>query len=111
MFSVAMLIAPQLFTLMQPFGYELLAFMTILGIFGVGADPLDYDEKDIVHYVSSVIAGITSQIMVYLINAWYFALWSPYVIYTLYMDDGSNNMFWGEIVILLSMALICLLTI
>lgn len=109
MFIVAILIAPQLFTLMQPFDYEILAFMTALGIFGVGADPLDADEKDIVHYVSSVIVGVPSQLMVYIINPWCLVLWIPYVIYTLYTEDGSKNMLFGEIVMVLSTALICLL--
>lgn len=108
MFIVAMLIAPQLFILMQPFNYEILAFIAALGIFGVGADPLDVNEKDVVHYVSSAMIGISSQLMVCLINTLCFVLWIPYIIYTLYMEDGSNNMFWGEIVMTLTMAILCL---
>lgn len=107
MITVAFMIAPQLMIVSS--GYEYLAFLTVVGIIGVGVDPLVKNEKNIVHYVSAIIMGISSQILVKLINALYFALWIPYVFYTLYMEDGSKNMFLGEIVMLLATAAICLL--
>lgn len=108
MIAVAFLIAPQM---MEVAGnnIEFLAYLTSVGLIGVGADPLVKDEKNIIHYVSAVIMGVASQVLVYFINPWYFALWIPYVLYTLYMEDGSKNMFLGEIVMLLATAAICLL--
>lgn len=103
MFVVAMLISPQLFVLIQPFNYEILAFMTALGLFGVGADPLDNDEKDILHYISAVIMGIASQMIVFIISPWLMLLWIPYVIYTMYMDDGRWNMMFAEIIMMIAL--------
>ena len=106
MFFVGMLIAPQLFIMMQPFNYEILAFMTVLGLFGVGADPLDDDEKDIIHYVSAVLMGVASQMIVWLTIPWLMILWLPYVLYTMYMDDGRWNMMFAEMVMMIAL-LIC----
>lgn len=106
MFIVAMLIVPQLFVIMQLFNYEILAFMTALGLMGVGADPLDYDEKDVIHYVSAFIMGVASQMIVWLVFPWMMTLWIPYVLYTMYMDDGRWNMMFAEI-IMASTLLIC----
>ena len=36
-------------------------------------------------------------------------MWFPYIIYTLITDDGSKNMFFGEIVMLSDTACICLI--
>jgi hypothetical protein len=106
MFFVGMLIAPQLFIMMQPLDYEILAFMTVLGLFGVGADPLDDDEKDIIHYVSAVLMGVASQMIVWLTIPWLMVLWLPYVLYTMYMDDGRWNMMFAEMVMMIAL-LVC----
>ena len=50
MFLIAMLIAPELFILMEGSGYEWLSFLTILGMLGVGADPLVPGERNVVHF-------------------------------------------------------------
>jgi hypothetical protein len=103
MFIVAMLIAPQLFVMMQPFDYDILAFMTALGLMGVGADPLDDDEKDVIHYVSAFIMGVTSQMIVWIVFPWMMTLWIPYVLYTMYMDDGRWNMMFAEMVMMVAL--------
>ena len=105
MFIVAMLIAPQLIEIMNPFGYELLAFISVLGLIGVGTDPLGGGDKDIIHYVSAVIMGVSSQMIVWLISPWLMLLWLPYVIYTMYMDDGRWNMMFAEMVMMIALFL------
>ena len=106
MFIVAILIAPQLIEIMSPFGYEPLAFITALGLIGVGSDPLGGGDKDIMHYVSAVIMGVSSQMIVWLISPWLMILWLPYVIYTMYMDDGRWNMMFAEMVLIIAL-LVC----
>jgi hypothetical protein len=103
MFIVAMLIVPQLFVMMQPFDYDILAFMTALGLMGVGADPLDDDEKDVMHYVSAFIMGVASQMIVWIVFPWMMTLWIPYVLYTMYMDDGRWNMMFAEMVMMVAL--------
>lgn len=103
MFTVAILIAPQLIEIMSPFGYEPLAFITALGLIGVGSDPLGGWDKDIIHYVSAVIMGVASQIIVWLVSPWLMLLWLPYVIYTMYMDDGRWNMMFAEMVMMIAL--------
>ena len=103
MFIVAMLIAPQLFEVMNPFGCEHLAFMAALGLIGVGSDPLGGGDKDIMHYVSAIIMGVSSQMIVWLVSPWLMLLWLPYVIYTMYMDDGRWNMMFAEMVMMIAL--------
>ena len=90
-------------------GYEFLSFFVVAGILGVAVDPLVEGEKNILHYVSAMIMGISSQILVYITNPQLLLMWFPYVIYTLMTDDGRKNMFFGEMVMLSDTAWICLL--
>lgn len=109
MFAVAFLIVPQMMTIASTIGCEFLSYLTIVGILGVGADPLVKGEKNIVHYTSAAIMGVSSQILVYLVEPYLLMLWIPYILYTLFMDDGRKNMFMGEMVMLSSMTMVCLL--
>lgn len=106
--AVAFMIVPQLMTVAIE-GYEFLSFFVVAGILGVAVDPLVEGEKNILHYVSAMIMGISSQILVYSINPQLLLMWFPYVIYTLMTDDGRKNMFLGEMVMLSDTAWICLL--
>lgn len=106
--AVAFMIVPQLMTVTIE-GYEFLSFFVVAGILGVAVDPLVEGEKNILHYVSATIMGISSQILVYIINPQLLLMWFPYVIYTLMTDDGRKNMFLGEMVMLSDTAWICLL--
>lgn len=106
--TVAFMIVPQLMTVAME-GYEFLSFFVVAGILGVAVDPLVEGEKNILHYVSAMIMGISSQILVYNINPQLLLMWFPYVMCTLMTDDGRKNMFLGEMVMLSDTAWICLL--
>ncbi len=58
MFIVGFMIVPQLIESIQNPLYKFLGFFTVLGILGVGADPLVKGEHNIVHYLSAIIMGI-----------------------------------------------------
>lgn len=102
MFISAFLIAPNLFEIL-PEAYKFLAFLTIGGILGVGVDPLIKGDKNIVHYISAIIMGVSSQIIIYLLNPYLLLLWIPYIIYTMYKEDGTKNMFIAEMVMFISL--------
>ena len=108
MFLVSFMIVPQLVDVI-PKGYEFLGILTAGGILGVGVDPLVKGEKNIIHYVSAIILGISSQIVVSMKIPSLFYLWIPYIMYTLYEEKSDKNMFIGEMVMLLSLSLVCLL--
>ena len=67
MFIVGFMITPQLINIIYNPSYEFLGFLTLFGILGVGADPLVKGKKNIVHYLSAILLGISSQIIVYMI--------------------------------------------
>lgn len=109
MFIVGFMIAPQLIEIIQNPLYKFLGFFTVLGIFGVGADPLVKGESNIVHYLSAIIMGISSQIIVYMSMPQLLYLWIPYILYTLYESKSDKNMFLAEMVMLVSLGIVCLL--
>lgn len=108
MFLVAFMIAPQLVESM-PNGYEFLGILIAGGILGVGVDPLDKSRPNVIHYTSAIVMGIASQVAVYMIYPNFLFFWVLYILYTLFMDDGSKNMFVGEFIMLLTTALLCLI--
>lgn len=99
------LIAPELLEITSKVspGNEFLSFFTIAGIMGVGTDPLVHGKKNIIHYISAILLGICSQIIVLLVNPYIFLLWIPYILYTLYMENGKWNMLFGEIIMILNL--------
>ena len=107
MVVISFMILPQLLEVV-PSGYEFLSFLTVVGIVGVGVDPLDKNKKNIIHYVSAIIMGVSSQILTFIMNPYLFSLWIPYIIYTMYKDDGKKNMFLSEMVMLSDTSWICL---
>lgn len=109
MFIVGFMIVPQLIEVIQNPLYKFLGFFTVLGILGVGADPLVKGENNIVHYLSAIIMGISSQIIVYMNIPQLLYLWIPYILYTLYESNADKNMFLAEIVMLISLGIVCLL--
>lgn len=109
MFVAAFMIAPQLMTVASAYGCEFLSYLTVAGILGVGVDPLVKNEKNIIHYASAVIMGASSQTLVLLVNPWFLLSWVPYICYTLYMEDGSKNMFVGEMSMYSNTCMVCLL--
>jgi hypothetical protein len=106
MFIVAFMIVPQLMVVATD-KYAWLAFLIVTGILGVGADPLDKNSKNIVHYASAIVMGVASQVLIFLLEPLLLLLWAPYICYTLYEAESLKNMFLGEMVILLSVALLC----
>lgn len=109
MFIVGFMIVPQLIEVIQNPLYKFLGFFTVLGILGVGADPLVKGERNIVHYLSAIIMGISSQIIVYMNIPQLLYLWIPYILYTLYENNADKNMFLAEMVMLISLGIVCLL--
>ena len=109
LFIVGFMIVPQLIEVIQNPLYKFLGFFTVLGILGVGADPLVKGEHNIVHYLSAIIMGISSQIIVYMNIPQLLYLWIPYILYTLYESNADKNMFLAEIVMLISLGIVCLL--
>lgn len=109
MFIVGFMVVPQLIEVIQNPLYKFLGFFTVLGILGVGADPLVKGEHNIVHYLSAIIMGISSQIIVYMNIPQLLYLWIPYILYTLYESNADKNMFLAEIVMLISLGIVCLL--
>lgn len=97
---IGILIAPGLFEILSTTNYIFLAFLTIVGIFGVASDPLMHNEKNVIHYVSAILMGASSQLIVYITNAWLMALWLPYICYTMYMENGKWNMIFAEAVMM-----------
>lgn len=108
LFAITFMIAPRLFSITNNY-YSFLVFFTLVGILGVGVDPLIKGQKNIIHYSSAIMMGISSQILVYIINPYILLSWIPYIIYTIYIEDGRKNMFFAEIVMLICLALLCLL--
>lgn len=107
MFIVAFMITPQLIEILDT-PYKFIGFMTTLGILGVGADPLVKGESNIIHYMSAIIMGVSSQIIVYITIPYLLYLWIPYIVYTLYENKADKNMFLAEIVMLSSLCIVCL---
>ena len=107
LFAVGFLIVPWMLEILLE-TYKFLGFLTVVGILGVGADPLVKGEKNIIHYVSAVLCGIMSQIIVLLMMPKLLFLWFPYILYTLYEEKSDKNMFLAEFVMLLSLGIVCL---
>ena len=108
MFAISFLIVPQLINVVAD-KHAFLSFLTIVGILGVGSDPLEYGKKNIVHYASAFLMGVVSQIIVYLYAPKLMFLWIPYVIYTLYETKSDKNMFFAEMVMIISLGVVCLI--
>jgi hypothetical protein len=109
MFVVGFFILPRLIDVISDPRYTFLGFLTTLGILGVGADPLVKGESNIIHYVSAIIMGVSSQIIVYMNMPSLLWLWIPYIVYTLYENKADKNMFIAEIIMLIALGAVCLI--
>lgn len=109
MFLTAILITPWLFEIMSGTDFTYLSFFVSVGLLGVGADPLVCNEKNIMHYASAILMGVSSQLIVWMKLPWLMVLWIPYVIYTMYMDDGRWNMMFAEAVMMAALAVVGLI--
>lgn len=108
MWLVGFSIAPTLFEISGD-ETRFLAFFTIGGILGVGASPVVAKEKNTFHNVCAVVAGLASQLLVYLNSPHLLLLWFLYVGYTLAAKDGSKNLFWVEVACMLTVFAYCLI--
>ena len=107
MFAVAFMIVPQMIERASE-ETRFLAFLTCVGILGVGADPLCHKEKHPIHYASAILTGVSSQAVVGINTPWALLTWIPYVVYTLYQTNGTKNMFLGEMSMLANVAIYAL---
>ena len=106
MYLTSFLILPRMLDCVDE-NVQVLAFLSAAGLLGVGADPLCHGEKNLTHYVSAVLFGVASQVMIMLSEPWLMATWIPYILYTLAKEDGKKNMFFAEMSMLTNIALLC----
>ena len=108
MWIVGFMISPCLFAVASE-STKILAFFTIGGLIGVGVDPLVKGEKNLVHYISAIICGISSQILLFLDIPLVLLLWGLYIPYTLIWEFSGKNMFFAELIMIIQIMLMCLL--
>ena len=108
MFCVAFMIVPQLMEISVDHSRKYVWLM-IVGLLGVGADPLRDGSKNIVHYVSAALCGFASQVVILLNQPQLLLLWALYVPYTLIYECSGKNMFFAEMIMMLSIAIFCLI--
>lgn len=105
MWAVGFMIAPHLFSIVLPHT-QFLVWIMIVGLLGIGCDPLDKGDKNIVHYVSAAICGVSSQALVLFNSPIFLLLWGLYVPYTLIWEYCGKNMFFAEIIMIVTIALL-----
>lgn len=108
MWAVGFMIAPYLFTIASE-GTKFLVWWMIVGLFGIGADPLKEGSKNIVHYVSAAICGVSSQALIFFNMSQILFLWALYVPYTLVWEYSGKNMFFAEMIMIIGIMLMCML--
>lgn len=86
---------------------QFVAFLMVAGILLVGASPLVLKEKNTIHYVGAVIAGVMSQLLVALNHPLLLLTWFLYVGYTLWAKDVSKNLFWVQVTCMLNVFALC----
>lgn len=84
-----------------------LSLLFTLGLLCVGISPWYKQYDKIAHFGGGYLSGITSQILVTLVNPWILLLWIPYIIYAIFTKD-NNQTFWSEIVCFVSIFIILL---
>ena len=106
---VGILLAPVLIELSTE-NTQFLAFLAIAGVFGVGGTPLLVHEKNTIHNICAIVAGLASQVLVYLNSPRLMLLWFLYVGYTLAAKDGRKNLFWVEVACMLTVFAYCVIS-
>lgn len=107
MFLAVFLLMPPLMEKVADASRPVVFFM-IAGIGFVGAAPLVAKDRNTVHYVSAVIAGIASQLLVALNQPLLLLTWFLYFGYTIIAKDASRNLFWTEVLCMLNVFAYCL---
>ena len=83
--------------------YQFLPFITLASILFVAFAP-NYQDEDIIDYVhtsAAILALISSQILVYLVNPLILLYWIPYLLVES-IFKFNNFKFWAEVVMLLT---------
>lgn len=102
------MIAPYLFEIVSD-GTQFLVWLMIMGLFGIGADPLREGSKNIPHYVSAALCGLASQLVLLTNAPSILLLWGLYVPYTLIWEHSGKNMFFAEVIMIVGMLIFCLI--
>lgn len=105
MWAVGFMIAPYLFEIALPFT-EFLVWLMIVGLIGIGCDPLKEGEKNTMHYVSATICGAASQTLILFNSPSILLLWGLYVPYTLVCEYSGKNMFMAEIIMIIGIMIL-----
>lgn len=108
MWAVGFMIAPYLFTIASE-GTKFLVWWMIVGLFGIGADPLKEGSKNIVHYVSAAICGFSSQALILFNLPQILFLWALYVPYTLAYEYSGKNMFMAEMIMIIGIMILVII--
>ena len=74
-----------------------ISLLFTIGIFGVGLTPFYRANGKWLHYGGGILSGITSQLLVYLVNPYLLIPWIPYIFYYVFYPD-DNTTFWAEII-------------
>lgn len=74
-----------------------ISLLFTIGIFGVGLTPFYRTTGKWLHYGGGILSGITSQLLVYLVNPYLLIPWIPYLFYLIFYPD-NNTTFWAEII-------------
>ena len=74
-----------------------ISLLFTIGIFGVGLTPFYRTNGKWLHYGGGILSGITSQLLVYLVNPYLLIPWIPYIFYYVFYPD-DNTTFWAEII-------------
>lgn len=86
----------------------LFALIFSLGMFLVGISPYYKTYSKKLHYFGGYISGISSQILVSIVNPLYLLFWIPYFLYLIFIKD-SNSTFWAEFICFINLFLTILL--
>ena len=108
MLLLGAMIAPYLFEIVSP-SSEFLVWLIIMGLFGIGVDPLKEGSKNIPHYVSAAVCGVCSQLVLLLNAPSILLLWGLYVPYTLIWEKSGKNMFFAELIMIIGIMIFCLI--
>lgn len=84
-----------------------LCVMFVIGVVLVGMSPTYKSVNRYLHYTGGILAGISSQILVGIINPWLLLSWIPLIIYFL-IDKRDDKVFWAEVICMITLMIILL---
>lgn len=105
MVAIGMLMLPEMIEASSE-KTQFLAFLSSVGICGVGASPNFKGYQRAMHFTCAYLCCIASQVMIALNNPIVLLGWIPFIICTL-LTKGKNWAFWGEITCILNTLAYC----